>query len=372
MNRPPERLGSLDALRGVAVLGILLMNAVSFGLPDPAYFNVTAAGASLADHVVGAIGELLVDQKMMGMFSALFGASFVLFVERVGARRRHPVLLSLWRNLLLAGIGVLHSMFWDGDVLLLYGVCAPIVLALRRLPVTALFWAGGSAMVLAAVSGPIAQVLVNSSGGAGQLGWYWFDQDLDAAQIVTGFVIVDGLLRAVGMMLIGVGLYRTGVLTGDRSDDWYHRTAVVGFGVGVPLTLIGIVWLELVDHSWRHALAATAPNTLATAPLTIGIITLVVRAWRRRPDRFARLEPVGRMALTNYLTQTAIGLAVLRGVFVRGELDRLGLLVFVAAVWLLQIWWSGWWLGRFSQGPVEWAWRLATYLRWTPLRRRSA
>jgi uncharacterized protein len=372
MTPPHERLDSLDALRGVAVLGILLMNVVSFGLPDPAYFNVTAAGASGVDHVIGAAFEVLADQKMMGIFSVLFGASIVLFVERVGTRRRHPVWLSLWRNLLLASIGVVHSMFWDGDVLLLYGVCAPVVLAVRRLPVTVLFCAGGAAMVAAAASGPIAQVLVGSSGGAGQLGWFWFDQDLDAAPVVAWFVIVDAVLRALGMMLIGVGLYRTRVLTGDRSDDWYRRAAVAGFVVGVPLSLAGVLWLEVVDHSWRHALVATAPNTLATAPLSISIIAVIVMLWRNRPDRFTRLMPVGRMALTNYLTQTVLGLVVLRGVFVRGELDRLGLLVFVAVVWVVQIWWSGWWLARFSQGPLEWVWRLVTYLRWTPLRRRSA
>lgn len=348
------------------------MNSVSFGLADPAYFNITADGASLTDHIIGAIGEVVVDQKMMGMFSVLFGASIVLFVERIGTHRRHPVLLSLWRNLLLAGIGVVHSLFWDGDVLLLYAVCAPILLALRRLPVRALFWTGGLTMTLAAVSGPAAQILLSSSGGAGQLGWFWFNQDLDAAPIVTGFVIVDGVLRALGMMLIGVGLFRSGVLTGNRSDAWYRRAVVVGLGTGASLALIGVIWLEAVDHSWRHALAATAPNTLATAPFTVGVIALIVRIRRSDPVRFARLEPVGRMALTNYLSQTVIGLVVLRSVFSRGDLDRLALLVFVAAVWVMQIWWSGWWLRHFNQGPLEWVWRLATYLRWTPLRRRSA
>ena len=100
------RVVSIDALRGLAVLGILLMNVVSFGLPDPAYFNITNDGGDgLLDRAVGLLGEVLIDQKMMGLFSALFGASIVLFIDRVGARRRHPIVLSCWRNLLLLVIG---------------------------------------------------------------------------------------------------------------------------------------------------------------------------------------------------------------------------------------------------------------------------
>ncbi len=366
---PSERIVTLDVIRGVAVLGILLMNAVSFGLFDPAYFNITAGGGDdVVNRAIAIAGEILIDQKFMGVFSALFGAGIVLFVDRVGARRRHPVLLGLWRNALLVVIGVVHASFWDGDVLIVYGLCAPVLFAVRRLPVRAVFLGGGALMALAAVSGPLAQSVVNASGGAGQLGWFWVDQDLEASDAVALFVIGDGFARALGMMLIGVGLHRTGVLTGARTDAWYRRAAMLGLGVGVPVSAIGVVWLATVDHSWRHALAAAAPNTVATAPMTIGIIAGIVlasRRWRRFADA---MVPVGRMALTNYLMQTVLGLVVLREVFTRGEHTRLGLFVFTVAVWVLQITWSRLWFGRFSQGPIEWLWRAATYLRPSPIR----
>lgn len=365
---PSDRIVTLDVVRGVAVLGILLMNAVSFGLFDPAYFNITAGGGDdVVNRAIAVVGEVFIDQKFMGVFSALFGAGIVLFVDRIGARRRHPVLLGLWRNALLVVIGVVHATFWDGDVLIVYGLCAPVLFAVRRLPVRAAFIAGGVLMALAAASGPITQSIVNASGGAGQLGWFWFDQDLEVSDAVALFVIGDGFARALGMMLIGVGLHRTGVLTGARTDAWYRRAALIGFGVGAPLTAIGVVWLAAVDHSWRDALAATAPNTVATAPMTIGIIAVIIlasRRWRRFADA---MVPVGRMALTNYLTQTALGLVVLREVFTRGEHTRLGLLVFAVAVWALQITWSRLWFRRFSQGPIEWLWRTATYLRPSPI-----
>ena len=366
---PSDRIVTLDVIRGVAVLGILLMNAVSFGLFDPAYFNITAGGGDdVVNRTIAVVGEVLIDQKFMGVFSALFGAGIVLFVDRIGARRRHPVLLGLWRNVLLVVIGVVHASFWDGDVLIVYGLCAPVLFAVRRLPAQAAFIAGGVLMALAAASGPITQSIINSSGGAGQLGWYWLNQHVEVSDPVGLFVIGDGFARALGMMLIGVGLYRTGVLTGARTDTWYGRAAAIGFGVGVPLSTAGVVWLAAVDHSWRHALAAAAPNTVATAPMTIGIIAVIVlaaRRWRRFADA---MVPVGRMALTNYLAQTVLGLVVLRGVFTRGEHTRLGLLVFTVVVWALQIAWSRLWFRRFSQGPIEWLWRAATYLRPSPIR----
>ena len=366
---PTDRIITLDVLRGVAVLGILLMNAVSFGLFDPAYFNITAGGGDdLVNRAIAIAGEILIDQKFMGVFSALFGAGIVLFVDRVGARRRHPVLLGLWRNALLVVIGVAHAAFWDGDVLIVYGLCAPVLFAVRRLPVRAVFVVGGLLMTLAAVSGPLAQRVVNASGGAGQLGWFWVDQNAEASDAVAVFVIGDGFARALGMMLIGVGLHRTGVLLGARSDAWYRRAALIGLGLGVPMSAVGVVWLAVVDYSWRHALAAAAPNTVATAPITIGIIAVIILALRRS-SRFANaMVPVGRMALTNYLMQTVLGLVVLREVFTRGEQTRLGLLAFTTVVWVMQIVWSRLWLERFAQGPIEWLWRAATYLRPSPIR----
>lgn len=365
----PPRIETLDVLRGTAILGILSMNVVSFGLYEPAYYNITAGGGDgVVDRTIAIAGEVLVDQKMMGLFSALFGASIVLFVDRVGSRRRHPVLLSLWRNVLLVLIGLIHTSFWDGDVLVVYGLCAPVLLLVRRLPNRLVFGLGGSLMVLAAAIGPISQVVVNSSGGAAQLGWYWFDQDLEAAPIVVGFVVVDVFLRALGMMMIGIGLYRTGVLSGEQSDHWYRRTVLVGLGVGVTLSATGVIWLAAVGQSWRHALAANAPNTLATAPMTIGIAAVVVLV-ARRSTVFARwTTPVGRMALTNYLTQTALGLIVLRELSDRGDHSRLGLVAFTVGVWAVQLAWSRWWLRHFSQGPIEWTWRAATYLEIGPVR----
>ena len=130
-----DRITSLDLLRGVAVLVIVLMNAVSFKHGLAPYLNLSAGGSETwLDWAVGVFGEVFIDQKFMGIFSLLFGAGILLFIERAERREGRPVLLNLWRNVLLLGIGILHAILWDGDVLIAYAVSAVFLLALRRLP----------------------------------------------------------------------------------------------------------------------------------------------------------------------------------------------------------------------------------------------
>lgn len=368
-----DRIETLDVLRGAAVLGILWMNVVSFGLDDPAYFNLSAGGgSSLLDHAAGIFGAIIFDQKMMGMFSALFGAGLVLFVDRASQQRRHPVALSLWRNVILGAIGLIHLSYWDGDVLFLYALCAPLVLALRRLAPWALFAVGGTLMVGTAMWAAMLQRHLNEAGGAGQLGWYWFNGDLAAAEALEWWVPGDGFLRALAMMLIGVGLYRTGILVGQHSVAWYRRAAIIGIGIGAALAMLGVLWQLGSGYSWRVAVISSVPNTLGTAPMVVGYVALGVLAHRRWRRVTRALIPVGRMALTNYLAQTALALWLLQGWFRRGELDRSELLLFVLGVWFAELLWSWLWLRFFSQGPLEWLWRLATYFRWTPLIRRNS
>ena len=106
------RITNLDALRGVAVFGILLMNAVSYGLEPAAYFNISLANDTPLDWIIGVFGEVFVDQRFMGVFSLLFGAGIVLFADRADAKGNRGGWLSLWRNLLLLGIGLLHMWLW--------------------------------------------------------------------------------------------------------------------------------------------------------------------------------------------------------------------------------------------------------------------
>src|SRR6056297_1229638 len=113
-----ERITSLDLIRGVAILGILPMNALVFGLADTAYFNVSADGVSQPlDWVIGILTMVFVDQKMMALFSLLFGVGVIIFAERAAAKSRRVVWLSLWRFALLFAVGMAHAALWFGDIL---------------------------------------------------------------------------------------------------------------------------------------------------------------------------------------------------------------------------------------------------------------
>ncbi len=361
-----DRNSTLDAIRGVAVLGILTMNAVSYGLDMPSYFNLDAGGSrNWFDWAIGGMGEVLFDQKFMGLFSMLFGAGIAMFVDRAAAKRRRPVGFSLWRNALLLAIGIGHMILWEGDVLVLYAVCSPLLIAMRRLRPAVLF-AVGAALVLSVAAGSVA-VQATIDDPAGQLGDFWLEGEMSDG--VGLWMLYDFGARALGMMLIGVALYRTGVITGEYPRRFYVRMARWGLGVGLPLSAAGLVIVAASGFSADWALAGAAPNTLATIPLSLAYLSLIA-LWNHRAESGlrVRIRAAGRMALTNYLTQTIIGIIVLRELFDGIDFSRSQIALFILGVWTVQLWWSPAWLSRFRFGPAEWLWRCATYRRRQPLR----
>ena len=363
------RITHLDMLRGTAVLGILLMNAVSYGLEPAAYFNLSAGGSDTwLDWAIGVFGEIFIDQKFMGIFSLLFGAGIVLFADRAAAKGLRAGWLSCWRNLLLFGIGLLHMLLWEGDILTVYAIAAPILILLRRAPAKGLLGAGLALILVIPFLALAAQSSVDPDGR--QLGELWIAEGGDPSDAVNFYLLADFFLRALGMMLIGVALFRMGVLSGAKAPEFYRRTALFGLGFGLPLAALGVLITALTDFDPQIALLAAIPNTVGTAPAALGFTALIILWNMRRGGRLQRpLQAAGRMALTNYLSQTIIGILVLRVLLDGQDLTRSAVLGFVLAVWALQLLWSPVWLQRFRFGPFEWLWRVATYRKLQPLRR---
>jgi len=358
----PDRIDSLDTLRGVATLGILVMNAVSFGLVDAAYANLSQDGnRTPLDWLIGMVGRVFVDEKMMAVFSLLFGVGIVVFAERAAAKGRRPVWLSLWRNVLLLAVGIAHSLIWDGDILTVYAVCAPFVLLLRKLPTTALLVLGVALATVPAVWGIFMSGLSPSD-----VGEVWLADGTSISDAVGILLLLNVFGRALGLMLIGVAMYRLGVVQGRVSADVLRRIAVWGLIVGLPLSVAGLTVHVVTDWSSSGSLVGFSISTLGTVPLALAYVALIVR-WSVRPT--PRLQAVGRMALTNYLTQTLLGIAVLGTLLADVDLTRTMIAAFIATVWVLQLAWSSWWLDRFRFGPFEWAWRCCTYRSMQTLRR---
>ena len=370
--RESARITSLDLIRGVTALGILVMNAVSFKFGTSPYFNLSAGGSETAlDWTVGIFGEIFIDQKFMGLFSLLFGAGMILFIDRAAQRGRRAVMLNLWRNALLLLIGILHYTLWIGDVLMVYAVSSVFLIALRNLKNKTLISVGGVLFALSAACAILAQSITNATGDP--LSGIWTQGRIDTDSPIPPLFLFGYFLRALGLILIGAGLYRTGFMNGSLSPKVYRTTAIAGLAIGLPLAALGVIVTAANDYSREIAFIGQAPNTLGTIPASLGYMSLII-IWNNRGDSGfrRRLRAVGRMALTNYLAQTILGVLALTVWFGdAGWVNRAAVLIFVFAVWAIQIWWSQTWLDRFLYGPAEWLWRCATYRGIQPLRRHA-
>ncbi|SAS82519.1 inner membrane protein [Klebsiella pneumoniae] len=371
-----ERNVTLDFVRGVAILGILLLNISAFGLPKAAYLNPAWSGsASLSDAWTWALLDLLAQVKFLTLFALLFGAGLQLLLPRG----------KCWiqsRLTLLALLGFIHGLFfWDGDILLAYALVGLVSWRMVREAhhVKSLFNTG----VVLYLTGIAVLVLLGLiSGTAANRSWapdaanmqyeqYWKLHGGMEAVSNRADMLSDNLLalgaqygwQLAGMMLMGAALMRSGWLKGQFSLRHYRRTGalLVAAGMAVNLPAIFAQWYLAWDYRWC-AFLLQAPRELSAPLQAIGYAALAWGYWPQlcRFRLVGAIACVGRMALTNYLLQTLICTTLFYhlGLFMR--FDRLQLLAFVPPIWAINLLVSSLWLRRFRQGPVEWLWRQLT------------
>ncbi|HFZ1118984.1 TPA: DUF418 domain-containing protein YeiB [Klebsiella pneumoniae] len=371
-----ERNVTLDFVRGVAILGILLLNISAFGLPKAAYLNPAWSGsASLSDAWTWALLDLLAQVKFLTLFALLFGAGLQLLLPR-GKRWIQS------RLTLLALLGFIHGLFfWDGDILLAYALVGLVSWRMVREAhhVKSLFNTG----VVLYLTGIAVLVLLGMiSGTAANRSWapdaanlqyeqYWKLHGGMEAVSNRADMLSDNLLALgaqygwllAGMMLMGAALMRSGWLKGQFSLRHYRRTGalLVAAGMAVNLPAIFAQWYLAWDYRWC-AFLLQAPRELSAPLQAIGYAALAWGYWPQlcRFRLVGAIACVGRMALTNYLLQTLICTTLFYhlGLFMR--FDRLQLLAFVPPIWAVNLLVSSLWLRRFRQGPVEWLWRQLT------------
>ena len=371
-----ERNVTLDFVRGVAILGILLLNISAFGLPKAAYLNPAWSGsASLSDAWTWALLDLLAQVKFLTLFALLFGAGLQLLLPR-GKRWIQS------RLTLLALLGFIHGLFfWDGDILLAYALVGLVSWRMVREAhhVKSLFNTG----VVLYLTGIAVLVLLGMiSGTAANRSWapdaanlqyeqYWKLHGGMEAVSNRADMLSDNLLalgaqygwQLAGMMLMGAALMRSGWLKGQFSLRNYRRTGalLVAAGMAVNLPAIFAQWYLAWDYRWC-AFLLQAPRELSAPLQAIGYAALAWGYWPQlcRFRLVGAIACVGRMALTNYLLQTLICTTLFYhlGLFMR--FDRLQLLAFVPPIWAVNLLVSSLWLRRFRQGPVEWLWRQLT------------
>ena len=371
-----ERNVTLDFVRGVAILGILLLNISAFGLPKAAYLNPAWSGsATLSDAWTWALLDLLAQVKFLTLFALLFGAGLQLLLPR-GKRWIQS------RLTLLALLGFIHGLFfWDGDILLAYALVGLVSWRMVREAhhVKSLFNTG---VVLYLIGIAVLVLLGVISGTAANRSWvpdaanlqyeqYWKLHGGMEAVSNRADMLSDNLLalgaqygwQLAGMMLMGAALMRSGWLKGQFSLRHYRRTGalLVAAGMAVNLPAIFAQWYLAWDYRWC-AFLLQAPRELSAPLQAIGYAALAWGYWPQlcRFRLVGAIACVGRMALTNYLLQTLICTTLFYhlGLFMR--FDRLQLLAFVPPIWAVNLLVSSLWLRRFRQGPVEWLWRQLT------------
>ena len=385
------RIRSLDFLRGLAILGMLVAN-----IPWHAGDSMSRVIDPDAASVTAWLTQYLVfDQRFLPIFCMLFGAGALLLASRPSAPHRFAPYF-LIRMTVLFSVGVAHAyLLWPGDILITYAVCSPFLLLALGWSVARLLVAGVLLKVISLIIGEWPQLYevtleralfswwvdygdAPSTIGEAYAGSYseLFEYNAWRNQFIQWTALpYFRIWNALGFMLIGMALYKTGVLQGARSVGFYRRMATFSFAIGAPLVIYGVVARVGVNLSVGPYLSFENELPLRSVTFMLGCATTCFAVlgsahlfYKRFAGRVTEpIERVGRMALTNYLLHSVAFLLLFHWLKVLpfDVLDHDALFVLVVATWVLQIGLSWFWLARFRQGPVEalWRWLTATFTR---------
>lgn len=387
-----ERIELLDSLRGFALAGVLFANLTAFSLyfflPESA---TTALASAPLDRWLQPFDHVFVTSRFITLFSLLFGIGFALQMQRA-ADSRDGLARYLRRLAILLLIGLLHAdLLWWGDILRYYALIGLILVPARRLgtctmavlgtllaivpyQLVSAFWQAAGTVVATREQAYAAALAAFSSHDWGTMlrgnlafGHWWLGAHWGQACWVAG------------CFLIGTALGRQGVLREPerhrRFWRWMLRGAVAGLLVSLAIELLDYGYLPFTA-GWRDASMAVFAMKLsrdaAILAMAMGYMAIMVALFARPAARrwLRHLAPVGRMALSNYLAHSLLGIALFYGVglAIGPRHGLVGVSIAFLAIFAAQIAFSRWWLGRYRFGPAEWAWRSLTYRRRQPMR----
>ncbi len=399
-----ERSALLDALRGYALLGILIANMVAFvGFSFLDDAGRAASWGSAFDDLAELLIEWLIVGKFYSIFSLLFGIGFAIQIDRLAARGE-GIGRYLRRLTFLFLIGLAHIfLLWLGDIVALYALMGVILLLFRGQSNRSLIrWAIGLWLVPVAWSAlihfggidlaePIGQLGLRTLTAAGidvSVGPLAFYRDSNFVEALAqrpgeAFFRLSDLVyqmrftKVLGMFLLGLWIGRRKLYSKlDQYAPLLRKTAKLGFLIGLPLSLArAVLAMWPGDAIGAIEFAAEVAYVLGTPTLALGYVAGFALLWRK--GRGALLEwaaPAGRMALTNYLMQTVLLSLIFYGwgLALIGTFGLVFIFPIALAIFAMQVTYSGWWLARFRFGPVEWLWRSLTYGKAQPMRRSDA
>lgn len=426
-----ERITIIDALRGFAILGILLMNIPGFGLPptvayDPSLLNEYGTINFKVWHFV----EWFPEGTQRAIFSMLFGAGIILFMSRQEKRLNgvQPADYFFRRQLWLMVFGLFDAyiLLWWGDILFDYACYGMIMFAFRKLPPKKLLIGAGFCLLMmmarenrnlyqdkvvifkgeraaaidttktkltkdqkASVAAMqefkenstketktkrMENAIRKTTGSYADLYKFRTDMYLDMLIQYLYMSIWDVLL----FMFLGMAFYKMGIITGQASVKVYWIIAIVGLGLGLALSYFRLQPLIKYNFNWYEYTKHLKFDsyTLSRLLRSLGIFAVLMLLFKSGWFKwlFALMRPVGQMAFTNYLTQSLICGIYFYGIGfgMYGKLQRVEIYYFVGVIWIVQIIWSHLWLRYFNFGPLEWLWRSLTYWKKQPFKKQKA
>ncbi len=394
------RIAAIDAVRGVALLGILTINVTGFWGPTLASFSPHLPHATRGGDLWFLIAFVLFEGKMRALFTLLFGASLLLFIDAADRRGHWGPGLQARRLLWLALFGYAHYLLlWWGDILFPYALCGLAALVLCRLPWMPLLVGGLALFVVShgldaigVVQGIVAEQAVLAGHGlaadradeaammARIAASITDDQRILAASFLAAIHLRLGTApwlpfetlgstfsETLPLMLIGMGLYRSGLWSGVWPTLALRRMAWVGIGIGGAMTLVLAWWIAAHDFPPRAMFGVI--ETLSALPhlaMALGYAAVLMLIWPSLATTMIgpALAAAGRTAFTNYLGTTIVmtGLFSGWGLGLAGILDRAWVPLFIPVGWVAMLAWPRWWLARHKQGPFETLWRQLTWL----------
>ncbi|WP_271439250.1 DUF418 domain-containing protein [Pontixanthobacter luteolus] len=404
-----SRIGSLDFIRGIAVLGILAANIIAFGQPFGAYMWPEAFLSPPGPYsdTLWLAQFVFIDGKMRALFAILFGAGMYLFLQNAWAKG-----LSSWlqarRLAFLLAFGLIHFFFiWKGDILVYYALTGLIALMFVKMRAEtqlklgilgyiagAILYAGMMVPLHFIADTPFGENAAMSETRAGleeTKRQVLHDDKVESAIIsdgdysayVTHNLVEHGPdplinmlifgIEILPLMLLGMALYRIGMFDGQLDRKEQRMWGWLGLGTGAALSLGLGLWALSTGPSYYGSLAAfVGLSPIPRLMMALGLAALLALYTPRAKGWLGeRLSAAGRMAFSNYLGTSILMISVFHGwgLGLFGELTRAQLYLVVLGAWIVMLAWSKPWLGQFRYGPLEWLWRCLTYGKRVPLRR---
>lgn len=424
-----SRVKIIDMLRGVALLGILLMNIPGFSMPDYS-FEVFKNNPRSINFWVYAVITIVFEGKMRAIFSIIFGAGVLLFLAKKGGIGKSVAPLFYRRMFWLLLFGLIHShlILWIGDILYLYAVCGMLLYLFRNINPKYLIWAIPFVAIVDFTVGTIQyqdirekrieyteassaqsenKVLTQTQRTA-LVTWREVEKNMmpnredakaNTAKMKSNYSTVAGYLRplafdwqtkyllfevwdVLALMILGLVLYKWGFLNGSWSNENYLKVIKIGYGIGLPLVIYSFYYkfthystleanlltMEKTPISWIGLIYPFQRILLSIAHLA-ALILLFKSGFLK--NLFRRLVAVGQMAFTNYISHSIICTLFFFGYGLNyyGELVYYQIYYVVFAIWVFQLIMSPIWLKYFLFGPLEWLWRSLTYWKFQPFKR---